>query len=367
VTDKQSIQRLMIVTGDDNFAIELSHDNYLKRIKARHGKDAEYVVEVFDSVNERVGNFMSRAMTASLFGEIRVYCVLHAQELSEKDLTALDKSLDYEIPDVYIFIAAEYDNKDAAKKKAAGDKISKTLRLKSRADDASIAIKSCIRPYDEKIAPWIVEQVPLLLDRYIGTPEAEILADMVEYELLISELKKIDLALEPGARIDKKIIEEVVGATKTMNQFDLVKALGKRDLPAALNILDSLFATDFDAPLVVSAVFKHFWALMKIRKYLKRNPHLIKQYNSRGFGKDSPQQLAAIEIGIAVGLLTEKTKGGVYPKVIKDGIVNQAQSFSEKGLRDIIGMLQRFDVDVKTGKTEPIHVQMLCYKIARAA
>jgi DNA polymerase III delta subunit len=352
----------MIVTGDDNFAIELSRDKYLKRIKALHG---QCTVEIFDAADERVDEFMSRAMTASLFQEIRVYCVLHAQSLTEKDLAALDRALDYEIPDVYVFIAAETE-----KKSAAETKISKALRFKKRGDDKSVSIKDCSKPPDYKLAEWIVEQVPLMFDRYIGTAEAEFLAKTVEYDLLYSELQKIDVALEPGARIDKDVIREIVGATRTMTVFELAAALGKKDLPAALTVLDSLFnSAAFSAPLAVSTVFRHFWAMLKIKKFLKRNPSILKQFNTRGFGNDSPQSMAAAEIGIAAGLLTEKTRNRVFPMIIKSGIVQQAQSFSEKGLRDIIGMLQRFDVDVKTGKAEPVSgsLQMLCYRIARAA
>lgn len=362
--DKQNIPRLMIVTGDDNFAMELSRDKYLKQIRARHG---QCTVEMFDSLNERIDEFMARAMTASLFQEIRVYCVLHAQTISEKDLAALDKSLNYEIPDVYIFVSAETE-----KKGTAGTKISKVLQFKKRADDRSVSIKDCSKPYDDKIAAWIVEQVPLMFDRYIGMAEAEYLAETVEYDLLYSELQKIDLALEPGARIDKNVIQEIVGATRIMSPFELAKALGKRDLPAALCVLDSLFnssASAFAAPPLVAAVFRHFWTLLKIKKFIERKPHILKQYNTRGFGKDSPQSRAAVEIGVAVGLLFENMSGMAYYKIIKPGLVEQAQRFSEKGLTGIIKTLQRFDVDSKTGKAEatPCNLQMLCYRIARAA
>jgi DNA polymerase III delta subunit len=155
-----------------------------------------------------------------------------------------------------------------------------------------------------------------------------------------------------------------------MTVYELAAALGQRDLPAALNVLDSLFSSNgFYAPLAVSAVFKHFWSMLKIRKFVDRNPGVLKQFNTKGYGKDSPQSMAAFQIGAAAGILTEKTKNRVFPVIIKSGIVQQAQSFTEKGMRDILGMLQRFDVDVKTGKTPPVpyNLQMLCYRIARAA
>ena len=352
----------MVVTGDDNFAMELAREKYVERIRSHHG---ECTVEMFDSLNERVDAFMVRAMTASLFQDIRLYCVLHAQSLSEKDLASLDKSLDYSIPDVYIFISAEIE-----KRSAAETKINKALQLKKRSAGGA-AVQDCSRPPDYKLGEWIAAQVPPLFNRQIGAAEAEYLADIVEYDLIYSELQKIDLALPPGARIDRGIIEEIAGVTRAMTVYELAAALGKRDLPAALNVIGSLFSANssFPTPLAVSALFRHFWSMLKIKKFLEKNPQVLKQYNSKGYGKDSPQSAAAFQIGVAAGLLTEKTKNRLYPVIIKPGIIAQAQSFTTAGLRDVIKMLQSFDVEVKTGRTEPspCNLQMLCYRIARAA
>jgi len=100
---------------------------------------------------------------------------------------------------------------------------------------------------------------------------------------------------------------------------------------------------------------------------LERSPNLLKQYNAGGFGENSPQSKAAFEIGKACGLLAENEAKKVYPVIIKSGIVIQSQKFSVCELRRVLGLLQQFDVEVKTGKTEssPRTVQMLCYRIAR--
>jgi len=362
---EKSVPRLMIVTGDDSFAMELARDKYLERVKAARGA---YMLEMFDSSNEKIDDFLTRAVTASLFGEVRVFCVLHAQSLTEKELKELDGTLDYDIPDVYMFVSAELE-----KRSAAETKIKKALRLKERGGKGgAVSALDFSKPREWEMAGKIVEMVPEFFSRRIGKPDAEYLAEVVEYDLIYSELQKIDLALPPGAPIDKKAIEEIAGATRTMSVYELSAALGKRDLPGALKVLDSLFATGFYAPVTASTLFKHFWSLFKIKKYLEKNPAVLKQYNSRvGFGKDSAQSMAAFEIGLACGLLTEKDRAGnrAYGVIIKSGVVSQSQSFTSAGLRDIMKMLQRFDVDVKTGRTEPVpyNLQMLCYRIARAA
>jgi DNA polymerase III delta subunit len=339
-------------------------DKYLGRIKeANRGRCA---VEHFDPSAERIGAFLSRAMTGSLFSETRALCILRAQTLSEADLKALDGSLDYELPDVYMFISAEIESK-GGKPDAKGGKIAKALQLKKRGSDKSTSIQSFAKPPDYKLAEWIAAQVPELFGRQIGKAEAEYLAETVEYDLIYSELQKIDMALPPGARVDRKTIEDIVGTTRTMTVYELAAALGKKDLPAALRVLDSLMTNDLYAPLLASALFKHFWSLLKIRKYLEKNPQALRQYNTRGYGKDSPQTAAAFEIGSACGLV--KSANMVYPVMIKSGVVNQAQSFSARALANILDTLQKFDVGIKTGRADddPCALQMLCYKIARAS
>ncbi|MDR2578427.1 MAG: hypothetical protein LBC70_06425 [Chitinispirillales bacterium] len=362
---EQNIPRVTIATGDDSFAMELSMNGYLDSIRAKHGQCS---VEHFDSASENIGAFLARAMTASLFQDIRACCILHAQSLTEKELAEIDKALDYEIPDVYIFISAEIDKKAASETKSA--KLDKTLQLKKRSADSSIAIYSFTKPRDYELAGWIMERVPELFKRQIGKPEAEFLAETVEYDLIYSELHKIDMALPPGARIDRKIIQEIVGVTRTMTVYELAAALGKKDLVTALNVLDSLFVNNFHAPLLASAVFKHFWSLLKIKKYLEKKPDILRQYNSKGYGKDSPQSKAAFEIGLAAGLLAEKDRSGnkAFPVVIKSGVVAQAQTFTASSLKRILKSLQQFDVGVKTGIAESdlCSLQMLCYGIARA-
>jgi len=355
----KDIPRLVIVSGDDTFTMELLKDRYLSRIGAERG---EYVLEVFDSLNEKLPDFTQRMMTVSLFSEVRVFCLLHAQSLSESELVELDSVLDYEIPDVYLFIGAQIE-----KRSSAETKITKKLQLKKRGSIPGVVVQDCPKPYDNKLAEWITKQTPVMFNRQIERDAAQLLAELVEFDLLYSELQKIDTSLDQGVRIDKRTVEKVTGATRTMSVYELAAALGEKDLPEALCVIDSLFSGSFSVSFAVSAIFRHFWSLFKIKNYLEKNPGLLSEYNKGGFGESSPQSKAAFEIGKACGLLTDGEAKKVFPVIIKPGIINQSQKFSSAGLRAVLKMLQQFDADVKRGKVEASGrtLQMLCYKIVR--
>ncbi|MDR2728701.1 MAG: hypothetical protein LBB56_06165 [Chitinispirillales bacterium] len=355
----QNIPRLLIVSGDDTFTMELLKDRYLSRIESERG---QYVLEVFDSLNESLSNFIGRMMTVSLFSEVRAFCILHAQSLSESELAELDGVLDYEIPDVYLFVSAQIE-----KRSSAETKITKKLQLKKRGSTPGVIVQDCSKPYDNKLAEWITKQTPVMFNRQIERDAAQLLAELVEFELLYSELQKIDISLAPNARIDKRTVEKITGATRTMSVYELAAALGQKDFPEALCVIDSLFSASFSVSYAVSAIFRHFWSLFKIKNYLEKNPNMLRQYNAGGFGENSPQSKAAFEIGKACGLLTETEVKKVYPVIIKSAVVTQSQKFSSAGLRAVLKMLQQFDVDVKRGKIEGSArtLQMLCYKIVR--
>ncbi|MCL2690286.1 MAG: hypothetical protein FWE57_10640 [Chitinispirillia bacterium] len=355
----QDIPRLLIVSGDDTFTMELLKDRYLSRIGKERG---EYVLEVFDSLNEKLADFTQRMMTVSLFSEIRVFCLLHAQSLSESDLAELDSVLDYEIPDVYLLIGAQVE-----KRSGAETKITKKLQLKKRGSAPGVVVQDCSKPYDNKLAEWITGKTPVMFNRQIDRDAAQLLAELVEFDLLYSELQKIDISLGPGARIDKRTVEKVTGATRTMSVYELAAALGEKDLPEALCVVDSLFSGSFSVSFAVSAIYRHFWSLFKIKNYIEKNPNQLREYNRGGFGENSPQSKAAFEIGKACGLLTDSEAKKVFPVIIKSGVVVQSQNFTMAGLRAVLKMLQQFDVDVKRGKIEGSDrtLQMLCYKIVR--
>lgn len=361
--DITDLSRLVVLTGDDSIGKERAKSRFIEQVKAVHG---HCTVERYDSSAEKLFEFLQKMITPSLFQEVRVFSIGHAQSLSECDMGELGKMLEQPIPDVYMVIEAQPE-----KKGAAGAKLAKKLQLKKLSSDPSVTVQDFSKPPDYKLASWLSTQVPLLFNRSIGKIEAELLIDLVGCDLdsLYSELQKIDLNLPPRAPVDKKTIEEIAGASRTMTVFELASALGEKNFVRALEVLESLFSSGFYAPMAVSALFRHFWALLRIRKFAQKNPRVMKQFNTRGYGANSPQSEAAFEIGKASGLLSEGEKRKTYPVIIQSNIVKQAQSFSDADLKHVLKLLQELDVGVKTGKIEPVQqvLQMFCYRIVRVS
>lgn len=355
------------IAGDDSVGREQARNTILKDIERVHDR---FVIEKFDPSNEQFTDFLEKIFTSSLFQDIRVFYINHCQMLDDGELEELDKVLNLQIPDD-IYIIVEFD--EGKKGKESEGKAAKKLHLTKRcaSKTPTCSFQEFLKPPEYKTAQWIMQQVPILFGRKIDKADADYLVDLAgsEIDTLYSELQKIDIHLEPGAPVKKDTIELVVGISRQMNVFELASVLSQKDFTRALKIVNSLFETSFYAPVMISALFRHFWALFRIRRYAEANPQQIKRFqNSRGFN-DPEQNEIGYAIGKASGLLKEGEQRKVYPVIILPKIVEQARNFKFEELKIIFRLLLEFDSGVKTGRIDPSQyaVQMLCFRIVRVS
>jgi DNA polymerase III delta subunit len=363
--NQKDIPHVHLIVGDDSIAREQARLRIHKQIEAIHGT---VMTERYDSSMMEFSSYLEKIITPSLFQEIRIFHINHAQSLSEKELKGLDQTIEYPPPDAYIIIEV-----DEMKKGKDDSKIIKKLNISKRCEKRpqDYTFAEFVKPPDYKISQWLTTQIPNLFKRRILKDDADYLVDLVGYDIdnLYSELQKIDIHLEPGEPVDKRAIEEIVGSTRQMTVFELATAIAERQFTRALTIIDSLFETAFYGPAMVSALFKQFWALFRIRRFAESNPDEMKRFlNSKGYN-NPVQNEAAFNIGKAAGLLYDGEQRKVYPVIIASGIVGQAKKFTDNELKLIFKWLLEFDTGIKTGKIEGSlqDVQLFCYKIVRVS
>lgn len=362
--EKQRSIHCFVLDGEDTFGRERARGQIVEAIEAICGSPLTRVN--FDPAVEPFAHFIQKALSPSLFADLRLFHVPHAQTLSAVDIEELNAVLSGVIPDVYIVIEIDDESKKASE-------VVKKLSVKKRCASSP---PTCLhekfdQPREYEIAKWLVANTSRLINRRISLPDAEYLADRVGYDLntLHSELQKIDLHLEPNAPINRAAIDTCTGALREIDQFELAAAVGRRDFPAALRAIDALFSVKTYLPLMVSALTRHFWSLLRIKKFLGANPEIAGKWaasrNQRG--PNSAQTETGMAIGMAAGLLREGQQGRIYPVLIKSGVIEQSAGFSDRELSQIIRWLLDFDTGFKTGRFPPTmqSMQLLCYKIIR--
>ena len=357
-----------LLAGNDAISREKARDNIIAAVQSRFDQAA---IERFDPEGQPFASFTERIITPSLFQTVRIFLIRDAHALSPEDLESLSGVLPYDIPDVYIVIETDASRAEKGRER----RVSRGFGLfiesfvkKAAEQPAKFACAEFIMPPDYKMADWLEAQTPLLVNRTISKADASYLIDLVggDSSVLYSELQKIDIHLPPEKPIDRAAIESVSAATRLMTQFECAQALGRKDFQRVLEIIDSLYLGSVYLPLYISAIFKHFWALFRIKNYAAANPldftgfqRAIKRYDK------AVQNELGLKIGMASGLLSEKQSSKVYPVIIKSGIVQQAFSFMEQDYKKIFKWLGEYDIGIKTGRIDDskIGFQLLCYKI----
>jgi DNA polymerase III delta subunit len=358
---KEGTLRCFILSGEDTASIEHARSVIVEGLENAVGTLTH---EHFDPSSESMALFIERMLSPTLFGDQRIFHFRHAQNVSDGDLDELDRALETGIPDAFAIVECDGSKKEIAK-------AFKKLQVEKRTagEKPLCLLAEFARPPDWGIADWIVTNAPLLIGRQIAKSDAEYLADRVGFDLdlLHSELQKIDLYLPDKARIDRKTIDLITGRQREMTPFELAAALGRKDLSAALVIVEALFSGAPYVPLVLSALGRHFWALFRIKKFLEVNPDVGRRFvASKGY-KNPEQTATGLAIGKAGGLFGDKDANKIYPVLVKPGIMEQVESFTAEELERIIAWLLEFDYGIKTGRIEAKEqtLQMLCFRIVK--
>lgn len=154
--------------------------------------------------------------------------------------------------------------------------------------------------YENQIADWIGDN--LSARGYSSNMKSrQLLAESLGTDLgrIDSELEKLELIIDKGSTIDEHLIEENIGISKDYNNFELIKALGKKDFVKAIKIQQYFKANPKDNPLVVtiSLLFGFFSKLMMLHQaedkspkglasLLRVNPYFVKDYQQGALSYD---------------------------------------------------------------------------------
>ena len=359
-----------LLMGDDTFSREKARDDAFSALST---PSIEVVVERFDPGSQSIAAFVEHIITPSLFSTIRFFLVRDAHLLAKNDFDQLNDVFSFDIPDVYVVIETDKTRTKKGRGQAMPKEFERWIEtFAKRAEErpGKFSIIEFLMPPDYKMSQWLATRTPLLVGRSISLKDAEYLIECTgtDSSTLYSELQKLDLFLPPGSPIDRAAIEAVSGATRLMTQFELAQALGKKDFPKVLEIIDSLYTGSVYIPLYISAIFKHFWALFRIAIYEKAHPEEIRQFaaSMKRYNK-AVQDEIGLKIGIAAGLLSEKQRSSVYPVIVKSDIVQQSKSFTEDHYKKIFKWLGDYDIGIKTGRVgdDKTDFQLLCYKVFR--
>jgi len=148
--------------------------------------------------------------------------------------------------------------------------------------------------YDNQIPEWI-ENYIRTHGYEIGPESSMLLSENLGSDLskITNEIKKLFISIPKGSKISQENIEENIGISKDYNVFELQRALGKKNVMKANQIIFH-FANDprkFPIVMVVPMLYNYFINLMTIHAVADKsqrniaaaltiNPFFVKEYIS---------------------------------------------------------------------------------------
>lgn len=176
--------------------------------------------------------------------------------------------------------------------------------------------------YDNQVPQWIEGQMQKY--QFSITPKAvHLLADHLGSDLLKinKELEKLKLVINSGEEVTPDVIERYIGVSKEFNNFELLNAIGMRDMPQSFRIVQYMANNNKNHPLQVTLSTLHtffqkllcFHGLSNSRlasKTLKINPYFIKDYEVASKHFSMRQSSQALHLILDADLKSKGIKGG---------------------------------------------------------
>jgi len=118
--------------------------------------------------------------------------------------------------------------------------------------------------YESKYPDWIKSRCQKF-GKTIAGDAVELLVSLTNPTLrdISNELDKLFLFIGNRNNITKQDVNSAVGASKVYNVFELQKAVGKRQLPESLLIIENMLANDRQEMLIITMLTRYFTALWK--------------------------------------------------------------------------------------------------------
>ena len=216
-----------------------------------------------------------------MFQTMRIFVRGEVHTLKKADLDMLNDVFLYKLTDQFLILETSRRTEKKGKSKTVSPDfvvwLAHFLKLVAK-ESERFFFTEFLQPPEWDTAKWVVQQTPYLTGRAIGMKEAQYLIDLAgnDTATLYSELQKIDVHLPEGKPISRTAITNITGATRQMTPYELAAAVGKKDMVRVLEIIDSLYTGSVYVPQYIAALFRHFWAMYRIRTYAADFPNDIK-------------------------------------------------------------------------------------------
>ena len=247
---ERNFERIYFLHGEEPFYIDLITNAIIEYALEENEKD--FNQSIFYGKDSDVQAIIADAKGFPMMASRRVVIIKEAQDL--KKIEELESYFNNASDQTVFVVNYKYKKFDSRKKvfKAA----SKNGIVFQSAKIPEYKLLDWINMFVKEKGFAIKPKAAMLLMEFLGNDLSKI----------SKELEKLEILIEKGTTINEEHIEENIGISKDYNSFELVNAIGMRDVSKANKIVDYFNHNPKATPLIVviSNLFNHFQKLMKI-------------------------------------------------------------------------------------------------------
>ena len=247
---ERNFERIYFLHGEEPFYIDLITNAIIEY--ALEDSEKDFNRSIFYGKDSNVQAIIAAAKGFLMMASRRVVIIKEAQDL--KKIEELESYFNNASDQTVFVVNYKYKKFDSRKKvfKAA----SKNGIVFQSAKIPEYKLLDWINMFVKEKGFAIKPKAAMLLMEFLGNDLSKI----------SKELEKLEILIEKGTTINEEHIEENIGISKDYNSFELVNAIGIRDVSKANKIVDYFNHNPKATPLIVviSNLFNHFQKLMKI-------------------------------------------------------------------------------------------------------
>lgn len=197
----------------------------------------------------------------------------------------------------------------------------------------------CRKLYDNEVPAWVegyLQSKKLEIEKEaIQLLQAQVGNSLLD---LVNELEKVQINIHPRTKITLEDIQNVTSISKQFNIFQLCNAVGEKNFPQAIAILNKLLEQGESQTGMIIQLMRHFVNLMKINENIRKGNRTINELM--------------------------KVTGLTYYFV--NNMMKQSKNFSTEQYRNSFNYLAEADLRLKTGYQKPdLVMELLLYRLIK--
>ncbi|MEI7662740.1 MAG: DNA polymerase III subunit delta [Bacteroidota bacterium] len=250
-----------LLHGEESYFIDLISDYIEQNVLSELEK--EFNQTIVYGKDSDVRTLISYAKRFPMMANYQVMIVKEAQDLS--NIEDFQPYLDHPLTSTILVLCHKYG------------KIDKRKVFYKTIEKHGIAFESA-RLYDNKIPDWINDY--LRKRKYSITPKAAaLLTEFLGADLgkIVNEIQKLLINIPAGSEIDEDYVEKNIGISKDFNVFELQKALARKDVVKANQIIMYFAANLRENPLVkvIPILYSYFSKVLMYHFLLDKSQNSV--------------------------------------------------------------------------------------------